>query len=129
MTAFLGSDQSAALIVCSLAEARRAGVEDRAVFVWSGAEAVDVRFVASRPDPGRSPAIRAAGSALFDAASAAAGRTVDVDDLERLDLYSCFPSAVQMGADALGIALDDARGLTVTGGLPYFGGPGNNRCV
>ena len=126
MTAFLGSDQAAALVVCSLAEARRAGGEDRAVFVWSGAEAVDVRFVASRPDPGRSPAIRAAGSALFDAASAAAGRTVDVDDLERLDLYSCFPSAVQMGADALGIALDDARGLTVTGGLPYFGGPGNN---
>ena len=126
MTAFLGSDQSAALIVCSLAEARRAGVEERAVFVWAGAEAVDVRFVASRPDPGRSPAIRAAGSALFEAATAAAGRAVGVDDLARMDLYSCFPSAVQMGADALGIALDDARGLTVTGGLPYFGGPGNN---
>ena len=126
MTAFLGSDQSAALIVCSLAEARRAGVEDRAVFVWSGAEAVDVRFVASRPDPGRSPAIRAAGTALFEAGTAAAGRTVGVDDLARMDLYSCFPSAVQMGAEALGIALDDTRGLTVTGGLPYFGGPGNN---
>jgi acetyl-CoA C-acetyltransferase len=126
MTAFLGSDQSAALIVCSLAEARRAGVADRAVFVWAGAEAVDVRFVASRPDPGRSPAIRAAGSALFDAATVAAGRTLGVDDLARTDLYSCFPSAVQMAAEALGIALDDARGLTVTGGLPYFGGPGNN---
>ena len=48
MTAFLGSDQGAAVIVCSLAAARRAGVADRAVFVWSGAEAVDVRFVASR---------------------------------------------------------------------------------
>ena len=126
MTAFLGSDQAAALIVCSLAEARRAGVEERAVFVWSGAEAVDVRFVASRPDPGRSPAIRAAGIALFDAAGAAAGRAVGIDDLARLELYSCFPSAVQMGAAALGIALDDSRGLTVTGGLPYFGGPGNN---
>jgi acetyl-CoA C-acetyltransferase len=126
MTAFLGSDQSAALIVCSLAAARRAGVADRAVFVWAGAEAVDVRFVASRPDPGRSPAIRAAGTALFEAASTAAGRIVGVDDLARMDLYSCFPSAVQMGAEALGIALDDTRGLTVTGGLPYFGGPGNN---
>jgi acetyl-CoA C-acetyltransferase len=31
-----------------------------------------------------------------------------------------------MGADALGIAYDDPRGLTLTGGLPYFGGPGNN---
>jgi len=126
MTAFLGSDQAAALVVCSLAEARRAGVADRAVFVWAGAEAVDVRFVSERPDPGRSPAIAAAGAALFDAASAAAGRATTVDDVDRMDVYSCFPSAVQLAADALGLATDDARGLTVTGGLPYFGGPGNN---
>ena len=128
MTAFLGSDQGAALVVCSLAAARRAGVADRAVFVWSGAEAVDVRFPASRPDLGRSPAIAAAGRALFDAASAAAGpaATVGVDDLAWLDVYSCFPSAVEMATAALGIAPDDRRGLTVTGGLPYFGGPGNN---
>jgi len=33
---------------------------------------------------------------------------------------------VQLGAEALGLATDDPRGLTVTGGLPYFGGPGNN---
>jgi acetyl-CoA C-acetyltransferase len=26
----------------------------------------------------------------------------------------------------MGIPLDDPRGLTITGGLPYFGGPGNN---
>ncbi len=126
MTAFLGTDQSAALVVCSLAEARRAGVEDRAVFVWSGAEAVDVRFVSARPDPGRSPAIAAAAAALFAAAAEAAGRPVGIDDVSAMDLYSCFPSAVQMACEALGIAHDDARGLTVTGGLPYFGGPGNN---
>lgn len=128
MAAFLGSDQGAALLVCSLAAARRAGVADRAVFVWAGAEAVDVRFPASRPDLGRSPALAAAGRALFEAASAAAGpaATVGVDDLEWLDVYSCFPSAVEMAAAALGITRDGRRGLTVTGGLPYFGGPGNN---
>jgi acetyl-CoA C-acetyltransferase len=126
MAAFLGSDQAAALVVCSLAAARRAGVADRAVFVWSGAEAVDVRFVASRPDPGTSPAIRAAGEALFASASAAAGRPVGIDDVDRMDIYSCFPSAVQLACDALGLDGDDVRGLTVTGGLPYFGGPGNN---
>ncbi len=43
-----------------------------------------------------------------------------------LDIYSCFPSAVELAIDALGIAGDDRRGLTATGGLPYFGGPGNN---
>jgi acetyl-CoA C-acetyltransferase len=128
MTAFLGSDQGAALVVCSLAAAQRAGVADRAVFVWSGAEAVDVRFPAARPDPGRSPAIAAAGSALFAAASIAAGPdgATGIDDIEVLDLYSCFPSAVELAIEALGIAPDDSRGLTVTGGLPYFGGPGNN---
>jgi acetyl-CoA C-acetyltransferase len=120
MTAFLGSDQGAALVVCSLAAARDAGVEDRAVFVWSGAEATDVRFPTARPDPGRSPAIAAAGRALFESTS------VGIDDVSLLDLYSCFPSAVELAADALGLATDDARGLTVTGGLPYFGGPGNN---
>ena len=126
MAAFLGSDQAAALIVCSLAAARRAGVADRAVFVWSGAEAVDVRFVASRVDPGRSPAMRAAGDALFASASTAAGRELGIDDIDRMDIYSCFPSAVQLACDALGLDSHDPRGLTVTGGLPYFGGPGNN---
>lgn len=126
MTAFLGTDQAASLVVCSLAAAQRAGVADRAVFIWAGAEAVDVRFVASRPDPGRSPAISAAGDALFAAASAAAQGSIGIDDIDRMDIYSCFPSAVQMAAAALGLAHDDARGLTVTGGLPYFGGPGNN---
>ncbi|MDP3371016.1 MAG: acetyl-CoA acetyltransferase, partial [Brevundimonas sp.] len=43
-----------------------------------------------------------------------------------IDLYSCFPIAVEIGAEELGLALDDPRGLTVTGGLPYAGGPGNN---
>jgi acetyl-CoA C-acetyltransferase len=47
-------------------------------------------------------------------------------DMDSLDLYSCFPSAVQVACDEMGISLDDTRGLTVTGGLPYFGGPGNN---
>jgi acetyl-CoA C-acetyltransferase len=126
MAAFLGSDQAAALVVCSLGAARRAGVADRAVFVWSGAEAIDVRFVASRPDPGRSPAIRAAGDAALASASTAAGRELGIDDIDRMDIYSCFPSAVQLTCDALGLSGDDQRELTVTGGLPYFGGPGNN---
>ena len=126
MSAFLGSDQGAALLVCSLAAAQRAGLADRAIFVWAGAEATDVRAPSARPDLGRSAGIAAAGEALFEAARVAAESPLGVDDLELLDLYSCFPSAVELAGDALGIATDDPRGLTVTGGLPYFGGPGNN---
>jgi acetyl-CoA C-acetyltransferase len=43
-----------------------------------------------------------------------------------LDFYSCFPVAVEMACEMLGLEEDDPRGLTVTGGLPYAGGPGND---
>lgn len=126
MSAFLGSDQAGALLVSSLAAARRAGVVDRAVFVWAAAETTEVWAPTARPDPGRSPAIGAAGRALFGAASRTAGEAITVDDLELIDLYSCFPSAVELATEALGLSPADRRPLTVTGGLPYFGGPGNN---
>jgi acetyl-CoA C-acetyltransferase len=126
MAAFLGSDQGAVLLVCSLAEAERAGVADRAVFVWTGATAMDGRAPVARLDPGTSPAMAAAGRALFEAASAVGGRAVDLGDVSVLDVYSCFPSAVELAAAALDLDLLDPRGLTSTGGLPYFGGPGNN---
>jgi len=51
---------------------------------------------------------------------------VTIKDIDFFDLYSCFPIAVQVTRDMLGIAENDTRPLTVTGGLPYFGGPGNN---
>jgi acetyl-CoA C-acetyltransferase len=47
-----------------------------------------------------------------------------IDDIDLVDLYSCFPSAVQLGAQSLGLPLD--RQLTRTGGLPFAGGPWNN---
>ncbi|HTZ10531.1 MAG TPA: hypothetical protein VMB72_15765 [Acidimicrobiales bacterium] len=120
LCAVLGVDQGAAVLVTSLAAARAAGLADQAVFCWSGADAADVWFPSARPDPGSSPGMAAAAGAAL----AAAG--IGPDDVGRFDLYSCFPCAVEMGAEALGLAWDDPRGLTVTGGLPYFGGPGNN---
>ncbi|MGH9231227.1 MAG: acetyl-CoA acetyltransferase, partial [Acidimicrobiales bacterium] len=120
MAAFLYVDQGAALLLCSLAAARAAGVADRAVFVWAGAACDDVWAPVARPALGRSPGIAAAAGATL----AAAG--VGIDDVAHLDLYSCFPAAVSAACRALSLAPDDPRGLTVTGGLPYFGGPGNN---
>ena len=62
------------------------------------------------------------------AASAAAldGAGIGVDDVAHFDLYSCFASSVNFALDALGLAEDDPRGVTQTGGLPYHGGPGSN---
>ena len=61
--------------------------------------------------------------ATFAAAFTGAG--VGVDDVAHLDLYSCFASSVDFARDALGISDDAERPLTVTGGLPYFGGAGS----
>jgi len=120
LCAVLGVDQGAAVLVTSLGTARAAGLADQAVFVRAGASVADVWFPSARPDLGRSPGIAAAVTAALAAAE------VGVDDLDAFDLYSCFPCAVEMAAEAIGVALDDDRGLSVTGGLPYFGGPGNN---
>ncbi len=52
---------------------------------------------------------------------------VGTGDVDAWDFYSCFPIAVfNVAVDALGLEPDDPRGLTVTGGLPFFGGAGNN---
>ncbi len=53
--------------------------------------------------------------------SVAKARELGVADEKMVYLHGCGDAC-----DALGIAHDDPRGLTVTGGLPYFGGPGNN---
>ncbi len=114
-------NQGAAVILTSLAKARELGVsEERMVYLHGCADANDIWNVTERVDYHASPAVRTMGEKAF----AMAGKTVA--DMDYFDIYSCFPSAVQIACDELGIAHDDPRGLTLTGGLPYFGGAGNN---
>jgi acetyl-CoA C-acetyltransferase len=104
-----------------VAAAGAAGVpEDRWVFPLSGADAHDHWLLSERADLRSSPAIAIAGGHALELAGAG------IDDVAHIDLYSCFPCAVQMGAAALGLPLDGSRELTVTGGLTFAGGPGNN---
>ncbi len=121
-TANMQVDQGAAIVVCSAEAARAAGVpEDRWVFPLAGADANDHWFISERAELHRSPAIRLAGAAAL------AGAGLGIDDVASIDLYSCFPVVVQMAAAELGLAVDDpARPLTLTGGLTFGGGPGNN---
>jgi len=122
LTANLQVDQGAAVLLCSAAAAEAAGVpRDRWVFPLAGADAEDHWFLSHRADFHSSPAIRLAGTSAL----ALAGTTID--EIDHLDLYSCFPSAVEIAAAELGVADDGpARPLTVTGGLTFAGGPGNN---
>ncbi len=114
-------DQSAAIILTSAAKARELGIaEDRWVYLHGCADANDHWYLSDRRNFHSSPAMKLVAREAF----AMAGCTLA--DLDALDLYSCFPSAVEIACDEMNIPLDDPRGLTVTGGLPYFGGPGNN---
>lgn len=115
-------DQGAALILTSVEQAQRLRVPpERWVYPQSGTDAHDTSAIAERGELHRSPAIRIGGASALELAG------LGIDDLDYVDLYSCFPSAVQVAANELGLATDDpARPLTVTGGLTFAGGPWSN---
>jgi acetyl-CoA C-acetyltransferase len=50
----------------------------------------------------------------------------EIEEIAHIDAYSCFPIAVLSACVAMGIDPATERDLTLTGGLPFFGGPGNN---
>ena len=114
MNANIQVDQAAALLIC-----REELVPEPLAWVRATAQAHDHWFVGERDALHRSPAIAACGHAALAAVGAS------IDDVGVLDLYSCFPSAVQIAAGELGIELG-SRDVTVTGGLPFFGGPAND---
>jgi acetyl-CoA C-acetyltransferase len=114
-------DMSSALLVASAAKADALGIaEEKRVYLRGFGYHEDPAHVADHPDLWRSPAMAAASTAAL------AGAGIGVDDVAHLDLYSCFASSVNFALDALGLAEDDPRGVTQTGGLPYHGGPGSN---
>lgn len=119
MNSFPNVDQSAAVLITNLEIARKARLTDQCVFPWSGAETKELQCSA-RPDIGSSPAMTLAAEAALTVSE------IKIDDVAHIDFYSCFPSAVEIAAAGLGLEILDSRGFTVTGGLPYFGGPGNN---
>lgn len=113
-------NQGAAAVLMSVEAARRLGVpQDKWVYLRGHADMVDQPLL-DRADLGyNSASILAVQEALRVAG-------VGLADIATFDLYSCFPVPVFNFCDGTGLATDDPRGLTLTGGLPYFGGPGNS---
>ena len=121
LNAIMEVDQSAGVLIASVKKARELGVpEDKWVFLHGCADAADLWNPLDRQNYHSSPAMRLTGKRALEMAG------MRLDEIDVIDLYSCFPVAVEIGAEELGLDLDDPRGLTVTGGLPYAGGPGNN---
>ena len=112
-------DQAAALLFCSAARAAELGIpRARWIFPAASTESNHMVAVSARADLAACPGARIAGMAALDAAG------LLPDQLDLVELYSCFPIAVEAYAAALGLAL--TRDLTVTGGMPFAGGPYNN---
>jgi acetyl-CoA C-acetyltransferase len=116
-------NQGAAVILTTVAEADRLGIAaDRRIFLHGHGHARD-RTPSERPDLSRSLATELVLKQALD------GSGIAVEALAHIDLYSCFPVAVLLAAEAMGLSvdsIDDAKRLTLTGGLPFFGGAGNN---
>lgn len=122
MTSNLNVDQGGAVVMCSAAAADAAGIpRDRWVFPWSGAGAADHWYPTNRWAFDESPAMRFVGRDVL----ALAGLTVD--DCALIDLYSCFPVAVQVAQREMGVSPD--RDFTITGGLTFAAGPLNCYCI
>ena len=117
MTAIMDVDMAAAVLVATESRADALGVPaDQRVYLRGTGSAEEPATMATRPDLWRSPAMQSAMRSALG--------PLTVDDVAHLDLYSCFASSLSFARDALGIT--DDRQLTVTGGLPYHGGPGSN---
>ncbi len=113
-------NQGAALVLASVAEARRLGVpEDRWVHIHGVADCAEPTLF-SRANMEASPAAVSAISSALEVSG------VSWKKLSAIDLYSCFAIPVFNLLDGFGLDRDDPRGWTLTGGLPFFGGPGNN---
>jgi acetyl-CoA C-acetyltransferase len=116
--AVMDVDMSAALLVATAEKADSLGIgEDQRLYLSSWAYAEDPASIAEREDMSRSAAMAVTSRHALSAAG------VGLEDIDAFDFSSCFPSSVRLACDAIGLEVDDPRGLTVTGGLPYAGGP------
>lgn len=115
-------DQGAAVILCSAEKAEHLQIpRENWVYPYAGTDSHDTYLIGERDQLHRSPAIRIGGRRVLELAG------LGIDDMDFIDLYSCFPSAVQVAAAELGLPIGDPdRRLTVTGGLTFAGGPWNN---
>jgi len=128
MNPVIAVDMAASIVMTTVGKARELGIDSSQwIYLRGGVDVNDCWYVSERPSlhserPSlhESPAIRLAWQSLSEATG------IDIASVTDFDIYSCFPSAVQVACNEIGLSVEDSRGVTVTGGLPYMGGPGNN---
>lgn len=113
-------NQGAAVLLASVSVARRLGIDESKWVFLHGQADLRERNLLERKNLGEAPAAVTAVEHALEVAG------LTIDEIDFFDFYSCFPIAVSNIIDSLGLSPDDPRGLTLTGGLPFFGGAGNN---
>lgn len=119
MVANSSVNQGAAVIVTSLAEAKRRGIaEDRLVYIGAGAAAHESEEPLERAEWTSTPSM-----------PVSIGRALELNhltgkDFDHVELYSCFPCVPKLARRILGWPAD--KPVTVHGGLTFGGGPVGN---
>jgi len=118
LTSNINVDQGGAIVLASYGAARAAGLSDeQMVFVLGSGHAYDHPTIRAREELDRSPAIAAVARAVIGSCG------IDLSSIDAVDLYSCFPSAVEVARREIG--LEDGATFTMTGGMTFAGGPFN----
>jgi acetyl-CoA C-acetyltransferase len=121
MCSIMQVDQAAALFMTNEQTAMELGVpRDKWIYLIGSGDASDIWHVSERKNFFSSPSVKVATE------KAMAQADVSLENIDFFDFYSCFPCAPRIVRNMLEISKNDPRPLTVTGGMQYFGGPGNN---
>lgn len=114
-------NQAASVLIMSSERADELGIDHSKRIYLHGAGEASEGMLAHRKYLDKSWAMEIALSRALEQAE------ISAEKVSKFDLYSCFPCAVVSALQALGLEPEtEERPLTVTGGLPFFGGPGNN---
>ncbi|MFX0058135.1 MAG: hypothetical protein ACFE85_10195 [Candidatus Hodarchaeota archaeon] len=114
-------NQSGSIIMTSENIAKKLNIDKKKwVYLMGGADLSNIHDITRRPRLYDSPAAREGSQLALQQAG------LSLNNINKFDIYSCFPSIVEIIMNEIGLSEDDPRGLTLTGGLPYFGGPWSN---
>jgi hypothetical protein len=107
------------VILADTETAQRLGVPPSSwIYPWGGAGASDTHDILERVSYARSPAMERVLDDVFPSAG------IPPDEIDLVELYSCFPCVPKMALSHLG--WDEDRPMSVTGGLTFFGGAAND---
>ena len=112
-------NQASTLILTSVGYAKELGIDPDQWIYLHGYSDVKEKLVSERPDLSKSKALELAISGAISSAGIAAG------DIAYRDIYSCFPIVVHLASEVLGLDPVSDQ-MSMTGGLSFFGGAGNN---